>query len=396
LAVRHGSAEQSNTSLFYGDRLVLKLFRRQQSGPNPDCEIGRYLTEEARFDGIPPFAGAIEYVGADEEPATLAMLQGFVANQGDGWTLTLEELARYFENCATVAFPEGGSTAATGDLMDLAEQEPSQLAREHVGIALDTAGKLGHRTAELHLALASVTDNSAFTPEMLAASEANSLLAGFRKEATRVLDLLKDSVAGLPDEVIDLAGLVLGRRKQILESFRLSAGDGMLGQRLRIHGDYHLGQVLQVKTDYVILDFEGEPARPIAERRAKVSPLKDVAGMLRSLGYAAYASLIGYTARRPEDWESLEPWARLWEQSMGAEFLRAYRNTAQGAQFLPSAEENFRNLLAIYLLDKALYELSYELNNRPTWVRIPLVGILSLPMEAGGREWTWTPSRSRS
>ena len=135
----------------------------------------------------------------------------------------------------------------------------------------------------------------------------------------------------------------------------------------------------------MILDFEGEPARPIAERRAKWSPLKDVAGMLRSLGYAAYAGLIGYTARRPEDWESLEPWARLWERSMAAEFLRAYRATAQGAAFLPSSEASFRKLLAIFLLDKVLYELSYELNNRPAWMRIPLTGILSLPLEAGGR-----------
>ena len=172
--------------------------------------------------------------------------------------------------------------------------------------------------------------------------------------------------------------------------------DGLLGQHMRIHGDYHLGQVLQVKTNYVIVDFEGEPARPIAERRAKVSPLKDVAGMLRSLSYAAYAGLIGYTTRRPEDWNSLEPWAWLWERSMGAEFLRAYRNTAQGAQFLPSAEENLRKLLAIHLLDKALYELSYEMNNRPAWVRIPLMGILSLPLEAGGHEWKWVPSRSRN
>jgi maltose alpha-D-glucosyltransferase / alpha-amylase len=173
-------------------------------------------------------------------------------------------------------------------------------------------------------------------------------------------------------------------------------GEGAFGQRIRIHGDYRLGKVLQVKTDYVIFDFEGEPARPIAERRVKHSPLKDVAGMLRSLGYAAYAGLIGYTARRPEDWESLEPWARLWERSTGAEFLRAYRSTVQNVPFLPPADGNFRRLLAIHLLDKALNELSYELNNRPTWVRIPLMGILSLPMEAGGRQWKWMPSRSRN
>jgi maltose alpha-D-glucosyltransferase/alpha-amylase len=392
LAVRRGSAEQSNTSLLFGDRLILKLFRRQQPGPNPDCEIGRYLTESTRFDGIPPYAGAIEYVPKDGDPAALAMLQGLVANQGDGWKLMLEEVARYYENCATVAFPESGTAAAAG-LMDLADLEPSQLARDHAGIALDSAARLGQRTAELHLTLASIAD-PAFTPEPVTVIDIQGMLDGSRARAINVLDLLKDSVAKLPDEQVDLAGLALSRRRQILDSFRLAAGDGMLGQRIRIHGDYHLGQVLQVKTDYVILDFEGEPARPIAERRAKLSPLKDVAGMVRSLGYAAYAGLIGYTARRPEDWESLAPWARLWEQSMGAEFLRAYRNRAQGAQFLPSDKGAFQKLLAIYLLDKALYELAYELNNRPDWVRIPLIGILSLPMEAGGREWNWMPSRN--
>jgi maltose alpha-D-glucosyltransferase/alpha-amylase len=389
------SAEQSNSSLLYGDRLIMKLFRRQQPGPNPDCEIGKYLTEETHFDGIPPFGGAIEYVPADGEPSTLAMLQGLVANQGDGWTLTLEELSRYYENCATATWPEDTSAGAT-DPFKLTEQEPSRLARDHVGISLDSAAVLGRRTAQLHLSLASATDDRAFRPETMAAADVQSLVSGLRKQAVHVLDLLKDSVAGLPDEFVDLAGLVLGQRSQILNSFRLEADDGTLGQRIRVHGDYHLGQVLQVKTDYVILDFEGEPARPIAERRAKVSPMKDVAGMLRSLSYAAYSGLIAHTARRPEDWNTLEPWARLWEGSMVAEFLRTYRSTAQHAEFLPSSDEGFRKLLAVFLLDKALYELSYELNNRPAWVRIPLMGILALPLEAGGREWNWMPSRSRN
>ena len=395
VAVRRTSGEQSTASLLYDDQLIMKLFRRQQRGPNPDCEIGRYLAEKVHFDGIAPFAGSIEYVPAAGEASTLAMLQGFVANQGDGWTLTLEELSRYYENCASAAWPDGANAAAA-EPMDLAQQEPSQLAREHVGIALDSAAMLGKRTASLHLALASSTEEPAFTPETMAASDVQSLVAGFRKEAVRVLELLKDSVAGLPDEFIDLAGLVLSRRSQILNSFRLAAEDGSLGQRIRIHGDYHLGQVLQVRTDYVILHFEGDPARPLEERRAKLSPLKDVAGMLRSLSYAAYSGLLAHTARRPEDWDTLAPWAQLWEGAMGAEFLRAYRAAAQGAPFLPSSEDGFRKLLAVFLLDKALHELAYELNNRPAWVRVPLLGLLSLPLEAGGREWNWTPSRSRS
>ena len=323
------------------------------------------------------------------------MLQGVFANQGDGWKLALEELSRYYENCATASFPEDADLGAS-DLFGLSDEPPSQPARDAVGIALDSAARLGRRTALLHLALASPSADPAFSPELITSDDLERTVAGLRAEAARVFDLLKDSVADLPDPVVDLAGMVLGRRRQILDSFRFLTLDRAGAQRIRVHGDYHLGQVLQVKTDYVILDFEGEPMRPLAERRAKQSPLKDVAGMLRSLSYAAYAGLMNYTARRPEDLESLEPWAQLWERSTGAEFLRAYRETAQHAPFLPPDARDFRKLLATFLLDKALYELSYELNHRPAWVRIPLMGLLSLPLEAGGYEWRWTPSRSRS
>lgn len=394
LTVKHGSAEQSNSSIFYDEQLILKLFRRRQVGPNPDCEIGKYLTEEVHFDGIPPFLGQVEYAGRDGETATLAMLQGFVRNQGDGWKLTLEELSRYYENCATASFP-GDANAGSTDVFSLSEHPASQLALDSVGIALDSAARLGTRTAQLHLALASSTEQHAFSAEAFTASDLQNALARLRLEAARVFDLLKDRVAELPDDVVDLAGVLLGRRRQILASFEFLTPSNENFQRIRVHGDYHLGQVLQVKTNYVILDFEGEPARPLADRRAKQSPLKDVAGMLRSLSYVAYAALMSFTSRRPEDLQTLEPWARVWERSTGAEFLRAYRKAAGGAPFLPRAPTTFRQLLTAFLLDKALYELSYELNNRPTWVRIPLIGILSLPIEDGGPEWHWISSSSR-
>ena len=154
----------------------------------------------------------------------------------------------------------------------------------------------------------------------------------------------------------------------------------MRALRTRIHGNYYLGQVLRVKTDYVIVDFKGEPGRSLNELRAKHSPLKDVAGMLRSFSYGAYATLLNYTTRRPEDLTRLISWARLWERSAAGAFLRAYRETAGDAEYLPSDPDDFRLLLGAYLLDKALYELLYELNNRPAWVRIPMEGILSLPL----------------
>jgi len=395
LAPSRSSAEHSNTSIFYGDRLILKLYRRQQPGPNPESELNRYLTETANFDGVPPFAGTIEYEHAGGDSSTLAVLQGLVANEGDGWTLTLEELERYYENCARVPLPEDLETNDGADLVSLSAQPPSPMAHDHVGIALDSMARLGKRTAALHQALAAPSAASAFSPEPLTSDDLNSLLADLREKAAKVFDILRDSVARLPDEMLDLAGLVLGRRKQLLEGFRYAGGHSLRVERTRIHGDYHLGQVLQVRTDYVIVDFEGEPGRTLDERRAKHSPLKDVAAMLRSLSYAAYASLINYAARRPEDFEKLEPWARLWERSAAAEFLRAYRETAAGAAFLPTDEGDLRGLLEVYWLDKVLYELSYELNNRPAWARIPLMGILTLPIAAGGREWTSTLFRSR-
>jgi len=380
LQVRRGSAEHSNTLVLFGDRFILKLFRRQEPGLNPDAEIGQYLTEKTNFDRIPPFAGAIEVDGLaamDGKFTTLAMLQGLVANEGDGWKWTLEELDRYYEACAPLPFPENVSGELQGP-MELSENPPTQLARDHVGLYLEAGATLGRRTAELHLALASPTDDPAFAPEALTGADLTAQFADVRQHASSVLDALKERLSHLPDEVVEVAASVLSRRRQILDHFSALSDDFPTMRRIRIHGNYHLGQVLRVRTDFVILDFEGEQARPLAVRRSKQCPLKDVAGMLRSFGYASYASLMNYTARHPEDVTRLGPWAHLWQRSVTAEFLRAYREAAQGADFLPSVNADFRRLLNVFLLDKALYEVLHELNSRPAWLRIPLAGIMSL------------------
>jgi maltose alpha-D-glucosyltransferase/alpha-amylase len=359
LPVHRSDGEQSNTSVIYGDRLILKLFRRQQSGQNPDSEIGRYLTERAGFGHVPPFAGTIEYE-RNGATVTLALLQGMVASEGDGFTAALEELSRYYEAWVPKPFP--GKTP-----------DP----REYVGMYLDAAGTLGRRTAQLHLALAAGTDDSAFAAEPMTPDYLARLSEEIHDRASRTLDHLKDNLPRLPDEAVEEAGLVLRRRRELLnrlQQLTLSMG----GQRIRVHGDYHLGQVLRVRNDYVILDFEGEPAKPLAERRAKHSPLKDVAGMLRSFSYAAYAALFNYAARRPEAVDQLEPWAQLWERSTSAEFLRAYRETVAPGRLLPESPGDADDLLRAYLIDKAMYELRYEFNNRPNWVRIPLWGLTEL------------------
>jgi maltose alpha-D-glucosyltransferase/alpha-amylase len=307
------------------------------------------------------------------------MLQGLVANEGDGWKWTIEELDRYFETSAPLSFPENAS-AELGDPLELSDHSVSQVARDHLGIYLDAASTLGRRTAELHLALAAPSDDPAFAPEPLTSENFQTVLSDFHQQASRVLDVLKERVPFLPDEVVEIAATVLSRRRRILDYFGALKSTSFRTQRIRIHGDYHLGQVLRVKTDFVILDFEGEPARPLEYRRSKQCPLKDVAGMLRSFSYAAYASLINYSARHSEDLTSLEPWAQLWERSAAAAFLRAYRETAQGAELVPADTADFHKLLDVFLLDKALYEVLYELNARPAWVRIPLMGIMSLPL----------------
>jgi maltose alpha-D-glucosyltransferase/alpha-amylase len=379
LRPRRSSAEQSNSSIFFGDKLIMKLFRRQQAGVNPDTEIGRYLTEETSFRNIAPFGGAIEYT-AGADIYTFAMLQGLVANEGDGWQWTLEGLDRYYESSIGEAFPTAEAAEIPADLLALSEAVLPDKVRDSVGIYLDAAATLGRRTGELHLALGRETTDLAFAPVAFTAEDAEALRMQFAANAARAFDALKDNLANLPDETVEAAGLVLSRRTMLFERLRRLAGAEIGGMQTRVHGDYHLGQVLRTKSDFVILDFEGEPARSLEERRAKQSPLKDVAGMLRSFSYAAFASLSRYTTRRPQDAEKLEPWARLWEQAVSGEFLRAYREAVGQSSIVPTEPAAFRSLLEAFILDKAFYELVYELNNRPTWVRIPLHGILSLTL----------------
>ena len=366
LRAQRSSAEQSNTSILFDDRLIMKCFRKQEFGPNPDTEIARFLTEHTEFGQIAPFGGSIEYARKDGGSATLAMLQGLVANEGDGWAWTLEELERYFEGCALSTPP------AEND-----DKSVFEAVREHAGIYLDAAATLGRRSAEMHLALASSRMED-FRPEALEAGELDRLGDDLAEHAMRVMNLLKGNLSRLPDDEVEMGGLVISRRREIATRFREVGAVRSRLQRTRVHGDYHLGQVLRVRGDFVILDFEGEPARTLTERRRKQLPVKDVAGMLRSFHYAAFSALVRHVARRPEDHQRMEPWATLWTRTISAEFLRAYRETANGSPVIPHDERDFQIILEAYVLDKALYELGYELNNRPEWVRIPLVGILSL------------------
>ena len=378
LVSRLGSAEQSNTSLLFGRKLILKLFRRLQAGENPDTEIGRFLTEVAHFPRIAPFLGDITYVHEGGEPTTLAMLQGLVENEGDGWEWTLEELGRFYDSVATCPLPANLGQEASFLTPTAVPAE----AREHAGLYLEAAALLGRRTAEMHLALATPTGDSAFQAESFSVGDLQADAERISRQLGSALDAIKRALSRLTesDGLADEAALLLSRRREVLAATDTYArGEaGAYGRRIRIHGDYHLGQVLRAKNDFVILDFEGEPARPLAERRRKQSPLKDVAGMLRSFDYASFAGLQRFRPRRPDDARAVGPWAQLWLHGVTQSFLGSYRQAIAADPHLLPAPELAQRMLEACLLEKALYELQYELNNRPEWVRIPLSGILNL------------------
>jgi len=355
LAVGRPQAQSSNTVVTLGERLFLKGYRRVRPGINPELEVGRFLTEVARFPNCVPVAGAIEYTAADGTPMTLGLLQAYVSNQGDGWAYTLAYLERFFE----------------------AQRSAAEAPPEDVhGGYLALVHTLGARTAELHRALSQRTGDAAFDPEPVAADDLAQWKQRVRDEAAATFELLERRRGQFPAPARDEMQRLLERRHKLLARIDTCPPPGRGAHKIRFHGDYHLGQVLLEKNDFVIIDFEGEPARPLAERRIKHSPLRDVAGMLRSFNYAQWTALRHAAQAGGED-ERLEPLARAWEAEVRRTFLAAYYEAARGGG-LHEWFDGVRGLLELFELEKALYELRYEINNRPGWVRTPLLGILAL------------------
>ena len=388
LKAKLASATSSNSLVIWGRRLLLKLYRHPDVGINPDLEIGRFLTEKAKFASVPWLAGALEYEGPDRQPGTgcvvtVAILQQLVANQGDGWQHAIDELASYFERASSRRQAEEMQHDRR-TWIELADDDPPPHALEAIGHYLQSAATLGKRTAELHLALATGRDDPAFAPQPLEHNDLMILASEACGQAQDALAALGRHADRLPESLRVQARHVLDDGPAILEQMRRLPNADIDAAKIRCHGDYHLGQVLRVEGDFVIIDFEGEPVHTIAQRRAKQSPLKDVAGMLRSFNYAAYAGLFAFTQHRPADFEPLIPWADLWQTWTSAVFLKAYRVAVGTASFVPGDPKAFLTLLRFFVLDKALYELIYELNNRPDWVRIPIRGILSLRSQGSG------------
>lgn len=376
LPIKRLTLDSSNTTITVGDRLLLKAYRRLQAGINPELDMGRFLTAIG-FPNIAPLAGALEYEGNDGNRITLVLLQGFMANQGDAWSYTLDYLKRYLMDCS-----------------DHSEATPHADPNLHA-VYLLFASTLGQRTGELHRALAQTTGDPDFDPEPITATDMASWLERVRSEVLATRERLTHKLPQLPTATRALAEQVLatplglpraGRYASLVEQIFDSRGTlearwaGIeaitpLAMKTRHHGDYHLGQVLLSKDDVIIIDFEGEPSRPLVERRAKHSPLRDVVGMLRSFNYAAHAALREATADGTGNRAELSACLTHWEQQTRSAFLDSYAAAVGDSPAYPTDPDQLQLLLELFALEKVCYELRYEMDNRPDWIAVPLEGL---------------------
>jgi maltose alpha-D-glucosyltransferase/alpha-amylase len=375
-----GSAGQSNTTIIFGDKFFLKLFRRLEYGSNPDLEIGRFLTEK-NFPNTPRVAGWLEYSRPKSEPLILGVLTHFLPNTQNAWAYTLDMLSRYFDRIHTTPEQTRIDPHSDGSLLDMADEAAPEAVVGLIGTYLELARLLGQRTAEMHLALASDPENRDFAPEPFTPFYQRGLFQSMRNLTVFNLQLLRRHLDRLSAPVRAEAEKVAGLESEILKRLRTVYETRLSAQRIRCHGDFRLGQVLYTGKDFMFIDFEGEAARSIGERRIKRSPLRDVAGMIRSFDYITHAALskqIELGALQEKGLPLLEPWTGFWSRWVGAVYLKAYLCALGPSGLLPSAKQHLAILLDAYLLEKAVDEIGDELQRRPDRLQIPLQAIQQL------------------
>jgi len=368
-------AEQSNSSIIFGKKYVLKLYRRIEEGVNPDVEMQQFLTESAHFPGIARYAGDLKSMHHQSQPITLGLLQDYVANEGTGWDFVCDSLSHYYEQVLALKDKEEKLQTIASNLA-----KSKTTLEELIGArCLEAAHLVGKKTAEMHIALSTNPQDPSFKPECFGWLYQRSLYQEMRSSARITMRLVKNKFRTIPEELQPLVAQILSLETDILNSFAKLIEKPSSAMRIRIHGDYHLGQLLHTGKDFVIIDFEGEPLHPLTVRRNKRSNLQDVAGMLRSFHYAAHSALISNSATTgTEQAVKLDPWANLWYEEISRIFLQSYFETLKAASIhlCPREAPECADLLQAYILDKAMYELSYELNLRPKWAPIACKGLL--------------------
>lgn len=369
--------EQSNTSVIYNDQYFFKIYRKLDVDINPDLELVRFLSDKTDFENSPRYGGGIQYQETNEKSyIILGLLQNKIPNQGEAWTSMLEELNRYYEKVLTkIERSKPLPKLVTKDRLYF-KNIPEQLQKLIGSVTYERVVLLAQRTAEMHIALASREDDPDFRPERFTQNYQRSIYSGHRKLVSEKLSALSYRLQSLPAHIASEAQQILDIQEEIMASFKEIYSQKIDAYKTRIHGDYHLGQVLFNGRDFFIIDFEGEPMHSISERRLKKTPFKDVAGMIRSFHYAAYGQLVLNQNYRKEDMPFLEQWANQWFHYINQVFLTAYLDRAKDAQFIPPDEASMKLLLRTYILEKAIYEVGYEMNARPEWLRIPIRGVL--------------------
>jgi len=371
--VRTAALEQTNTSVFFDQDLIMKLFRKVEPGPNPEVEVGRFLTEEARYENTPP-ARALVMVELDGKESALAFTQDYVPSQSNAFDHVFDNCVLTLENVLAKK-DELGAPPKPRHPLDVTA---SQLEVGHTIMSplLVEARLLGTRTAEMHLALASAPADPVFAPEPLSTLQQRSLYQAIRSAVRSSTTLLRRKRSSLRGQDAEMVDQLLERESQLLDQLKSITAAKIECDRIRIHGDYHLGQVLHTGKDFVIIDFEGEPQRPLSQRRLKRLALRDVAGMVRSYHYATLMAFHQVIEAGLDDEAYLDEWAHTMHRWLSSSFLEGYREIADGTSVVPPDPDRFRLVLDALLVEKAAYELEYELNNRPDWIEIPLRGIL--------------------
>ena len=367
----------SNSSATYSDRLMLKLYRVLEDGPNPDLEVGGYLAGRG-FGNAPRILGSVEVTQHSEPAATLAMVQAFVPHEGNLWESMREAVVSFLHDAEAELEPP--ELNADGDLffLELARREPPSNALRLIGAPLETVRILGERVGEMHALLASADPaDPAFAPEPMSQFHVRALYQSVRRRVNGALELLEERRALLRPQDQEAAKAVLGaalRVDALLSRLRELDCDG---DRIRVHGDLHLGQVLDTGNDVVIIDFEGDTARPLSERRLKRPALTDLASLVRSIHFAAHWPRVERELLSGDDLEpdGLAAWSTFWFQWMSAACIRGYRSATAGATFLPSDDAVWSVLFKCLLVSRACDELSSRLGTRSDWLGIPLAGL---------------------
>jgi len=370
-------AEQSNTSILFDNRFFFKMYRGPEEGSNPELDILRALTEDATypFAHFPNFSGSLEYRPAKGDAVSLGLLVDFVPNEGNAWEFTQNSIARFFDRLVSGRDPllKALSERGAEGIKSLTEAEERELFDPFF---MEMIELLGRRTAEMHMALASIKNKKDFVPEPFSLLYQKSLYQSFRTLIKRTVSQMKTSRRKLEEEHRALIDDIIGNESLLLNTIKKTLEKKKIGtSKIRVHGDYHLGQVLFTGKDFIIIDFEGEPTRSLTARSLKYCPFKDVAGMLRSFHYAIYMGELEYLEKHPDAGEVIGPWLEFWYEKIRDLFMDSYLESCGDASFIPSDRKQLDELLSVYIIEKAIYEADYELNNRPDWLRIPLNGL---------------------